>query len=135
MLDQLTSNEQTALMEMLYHLAKADGVEDIETEILDQYSELVDVDFDALTGEVPIEELLPQFESPTSKLIALQELLRLAHLDGYFSGDEKAAIKDIAGQMGVPGDLLQKTEEWVVDGLNWMCRGEELLDEAEEVMD
>ena len=110
-------------------------VEDIENEILEQYADLVEVDFDSLNGELPLEEILPQFESPTSKLIALQELLRLAHLDGYFSDDEKKSIREVADRLGIPTDLLQKVDTWVVDGLNWMWRGEELLEEAEAVMD
>ena len=135
MLDQLTVNEQTALLELLIHLAKADGVEDIENEILEQYAELVEVDIDALNGDIPLEEILPQFESPASKLIAVQELLRLAHLDGYFSDGEKNTIREVASRLGIPDDLLEKADTWVVDGLNWINRGEDLLDEAEEVMD
>lgn len=136
MLDQLTPNEQTALMELLIHLAKSDGaVEDVDNEILEQYADLIDVDMDSLNGELPLEEILPQFESPASKLIAVQELLRLAHLDGYFSDNEKSAIREVAQRMRIPANLLQKADTWVVDGLNWMWRGEELLDEAEEVMD
>ena len=136
MLDQLTHTEQTALLELLIHLAKSDGaVEDIENEILEQYADLVEVDIDSLNGELPLDEILPQFESPTSKLIAIQELLRLAHLDGYFSDDEKKSIREVADRLGVPTDLLQKADAWVVEGLNWSLRGEELLEEAEEVMD
>lgn len=136
MLDQLTPNEQTALMELLITLAKSDGaMEDLENEILDQYADIVDVDFDTLSGELPLEEILPQFESPTSKVIAVQELLRLSHLDGVFADEEKNLIQDISQRLGVPDTLLQKLDEWVVDGLNWSWRGEELLDEAEELMD
>ena len=136
MLDQLTPNEQTALMELLITLAKADGaMEDLESEILDQYADIIDVDFDALNGELPLEEILPQFESPTSKVIAVQELLRLSHLDGVFADEEKNLIQDIAQRLGVPDELLKKLDEWVVEGLNWSWRGEELLDEAEEVME
>jgi len=83
MLDQLTPEEQRALMELLIHLAKSDGgIEDIEEEILEQYADIVDVDFDSLEGDLGLDELIPQFESPLSRVIVLQELLRLAHLDG-----------------------------------------------------
>lgn len=136
MLDQLTTNEQVALLELLIHLAKADGtIEDIENEILEQYADLVEVDFSSLNGDLPLEEILPQFESPTSKIIAVQELLRLAHLDDYFHDDEKATIREVAARLGVSDALLQKVETWVVDGLNWMWRGEEILEEAEETME
>jgi len=36
--------------------------------------------------------------------------------------------------MGIPQELVKKVDQWVVDGLNWMWRGEDLLDEAEQLM-
>jgi hypothetical protein len=133
MLDQLNANEQRVLMELLIYLAKSDGaIQDVEEDILYQYADLVDVDFSGLTGDYTPEILVPQFESATSRVIALQELLRLSHIDGVFADGEKSAIIDVAAYMGVPLELLNKVDRWVVDGLRWVMRGEELLEEAEE---
>jgi len=131
MVDRLSENEQRALMELLIHLAKADGiVEDIEDAVLHEYADLVSIDFDTLDGNLDIEELVPQFESPESKLIVLQQLIRLSHLDGHFTKPEKETILRIAEKMNVPLHILQQVDAWVVEGLRWVLRGEELLESA-----
>jgi tellurite resistance protein len=136
MLDHLSAEEQRALLELLIYLAKSDGtVADIEEEILHQYADLVEVEFDELDGNLTPAELVPQFEGPASCVVVLQELLRLSHLDGYFAADEQAAILDIAQQMEIPVEMLEKIDRWVVEGLNWVWRGEELLEEAEALAD
>ena len=135
MLDRLNANEQRVLMELLIYMAKADGqVVDIEDEVLHQYAELVDVDFGSLNGNLGPDELIPQLEDPESRVIVLQEMLRLAHIDGLFSDDEQDAILTMAQYMGIPIDLLQKVDEWVLEGLKWVWRGEELLTEANDVV-
>lgn len=129
MVDRLSANEQRALMELLVYLAKADGkVEDIEEAVLHEYADLVAVDFDSLDGNLGIEELVPQFETPESKLIVLQQLIRLSHLDGQFTKPEKETILRIAERMGVPLHVLQEVDGWVLDGLRWVLRGEELME-------
>ena len=135
MLDRLAPAQQEALMELLIVMAKADGkVKDIEREILEQYADLVDVDFSSLTGEKTIEELTSLFDTAESRVIVLQELIRICHLDGLFVDDERSAIVDVAAMFGVPMSLLQELENWVVEGLRWSLRGEELLEEAAEVV-
>lgn len=135
MLDQLTPDEQRALMELLILLAKADGrVDDIEREVLASYADLIDVDLDTLDGDAELEELVAVFSTPASRVIALQELFRLSHLDGWFADSEQSIILDVGALMGVPMELLQKIERWVLDGLAWVARGDDLLDEADEVM-
>jgi tellurite resistance protein len=133
MLDRLDAEEQRALMELLIYVAKADGVvRDIEDEVLHEYAELLELDFGDLDGSLTPDELIPRFNGPASYVAVLQELLCLSHLDGRFSSDEKSAILDVARRMGVGRDMLRKIDEWVVEGLQWMLRGEELMEEAEE---
>lgn len=135
MLDRLNENEQRALMELLIYMAKLDGqVEEIERWLLDQYADLIRVDFTGLEGDLTPEELVPQFQSPASRVIVLQELFRICHLDGMFTAGEQSAILDIASMMGVPMDLLRKIETWVIDGLRWVGQGEALVEEAETVV-
>jgi hypothetical protein len=134
MLELLNKEEQKALMELLCYMAKADGVvEDLEEEILEQYADLVEVDFSTLCGTLTPEELLPTFTNMVSRVVVLQELLRLSHLDGFFSDDEQSAILDLAAMMKIPMHMLEKVDQWVMDGINWSMRGEEILEEAEEL--
>jgi hypothetical protein len=135
MLDRLSRNEQRALLELLVHLAKSDGkIEEAEREILGMYADLVDVAPEEIEGDYTLDDLVPQFVSPASRVIALQELFRLSHLDGWFGESEQSEILEVGAMMGVPMELLQKIELWVLDGLNWVQRGEDLLDEADEVV-
>jgi hypothetical protein len=135
MLDQLTPKEQHALLELLLVLAKSDGqIQEAEEEILAMYADLVDVDPGTLQGDTPLEELVAVFESPASRVIALQELFRLSHLDGWFADNEQSTLLEVGAMMQVPMELMQKIERWVLEGLDWVNRGDDLLDEAEERM-
>ncbi len=135
MLERLTSDEQRAMLELLVYMAKADGkVVDIEQQILENYAALVEVDLDDLQMDATPEDTIPRLATMVSRAIVMQELLRLSHLDGLFTDRERSAILDIAKQMGVPVSMVHKLDEWVVDGLRWVWRGEDILDEVEETL-
>lgn len=132
MLERLTSEEQRAMLELLIYMAKADGqVVDIEQQILENYATLVEVEFSALRDDATPEDVIPRLKTMVSRAIVLQELLRLSHLDGLFTERERSAILEIAEIMGLPLSMVHKLDEWVVDGLRWVWRGEDLLDEVE----
>lgn len=132
MLERLDMDEQRVLLELLIYMAKADGkVADIEQEILQNYATLIDVDYADLDGNLTPDELIPQLSSFVSRAIVLQELLRLSHLDGLFTDGERTAIINIAKIMEFPLDLVHRLDQWVVDGLRWVWRGEDLLEEIE----
>lgn len=132
MIERLTPEEQRVMLELLIYLAKADGkVADIEQEILQNYATLVEVDFASLNGNRAPEDLIPALPSPVSRAIVLQELLRLSHLDGIFTQGERAAIINVSKLMGFPIELVHRLDQWVVDGLKWVWRGEDLMDEVE----
>lgn len=131
MLERLNRHEQRCLMELLVYLTRADHtVMEAKREMLREYSELLEVELDSLDKTLTPEEVVPQFQSPASRVIVLQELFRLARLDGNFTIIEQSVLLDIASMMGFPMELVQKIENWVVDGLEWTLRGEDLLDEA-----
>lgn len=136
MLERLEPDEQRAMLELLIYVAKADGkVAAIEQEILQNYATIIEIDFSSLREDRRPEELIPQLNSAVSRAIVLQELLRLSHLDGIFTQGERTAIIEIARLMGFPLDLVHRIDEWVVDGLKWVWRGEDLLDEIEGQFD
>ncbi len=132
MIERLSRHEQACLMELLIHLAKSDGKDmDAKKAVLMQYAELIEADANQLKGTLTPKELVPQFQSAASRVIVLQELMRLARIDGHLTIPEESVILDIASMMGLPLSLVQKVEEWVVDGIKWTLRGESLLQEAE----
>lgn len=132
MIELLNTDEQRVMLELLLHIAKSDGtVKDVEQEILENYATLVELDFSSLNGSLTPAELIPQIPGAVSRAIVLQELLRLSHLDGIISKGEHTAILAIAGEMGFPESVVHRLDEWVVEGLRWVWKGEDLLDEIE----
>ena len=135
MTDRLSQTQKRMLMELLISLAKADGkIVELERNVLQDYAALLGVSMNDLDGDFELSELTPYFESPESRVIAIEELCRLARLDGDFAEDERAAILDVAEAMDISPDLVSRIDEWVLDGLRWVGRGEELIDEAERVL-
>ncbi len=138
MIELLTDDEQHALLELMACLARADGrLHDIERELLADYAELFNVQLGDVICDCEadsLETLAAQFQRPESRIIVLQELLRLAHLDGIFKKDEKALILKVAGLMGVPPEFLKKIDDWVLAGIEWTLDGERLLDQASTVL-
>ncbi|MBI1318367.1 MAG: hypothetical protein GC168_05365 [Candidatus Hydrogenedens sp.] len=132
MTDRLTGVQRRMLLEMLYALAQADGkIVALEREVLQDYSELLGVSLDEIDGNFEIEELAPYFDSAESRVAVIEELCRLARLDGDFAEDERAAILRVADAMGIPAGMVSRIDEWVVDGLRWVAKGNDLIQEAE----
>ena len=135
MIDRLNRDERVAMMELLEYLAKADGkVTELHHEVLGQYAELLEVDISKLDGNLTPEELVPQFQSPANRVVVLQEVFRLAHLDGIFTIGEESAILDIASLMGFPMEFVRRVEQWVIDGLEWTLTGEKLIEEGNHLV-
>ena len=134
MIDGLSKEEKLALLELMGCLAHADGrIDDIERELLADYAELFNIQLADVTCPCDtknLDSMVAQFQNPESRVIVLQELLRVAHLDGFFNNDEKSLIMHVATLMGVPPDFLDRIDKWVLDGIEWMIQGEELLDSA-----
>ena len=131
MIDRLNRDERLAMMELLWYLAKTDGkMPEVYHDLLREYAELLEVESDDIDGDLTPEELVPQFQSPASRVVVLQEVFRLAQLDGIFTIGEESAILDIASLMGFPMEFVQRVEQWVIDGIEWTLTGEKLLDES-----
>ncbi len=131
MIDRLNSDERVAMMELLAYLAKTDGkMTDVNQEVLREYAELLEVDPSEIDSDLTPEELVPQFQRPASRVVVLQEVFRLANLDGVFTIGEESAILDIASLMGFPMEFVQRVEQWVLDGLEWTLAGEKLIEEG-----
>ncbi|MCK5863138.1 MAG: TerB family tellurite resistance protein [Candidatus Hydrogenedentes bacterium] len=138
MIEMLTQEEKQALLELMACLVRADGrVRDVERELLAGYAELFHIQW--IDGSCNcdidlLDSLAAQFQRPESRVIVLQELLQLAHLDGFFNKDEKSLIIRVATLMGVPENFLKKIDEWVLQGIEWTLRGEELLESASSIL-
>jgi uncharacterized tellurite resistance protein B-like protein len=132
MTDELTAHQKRMLMELLISLAKSDGkVGEIENEAIEDYAELMDVPLEELSGSFTIAELTPHFDTPASRVAVIEELCRMARLDGRLGDSEQGIIIDVAHRLGISPDLVTRIDDWVVDGMRWMARGEDLIADAE----
>ncbi len=131
MLDQLTPHQKRMLMELLVALAKSDGrVDQLETEVIEDYAELLDVGLEEIGGGLSVAELAPHFDTPTSRVAALQELCRLARLDGHFAKLERDTILEVGTRFGFDPEFVGEIDAWVVEGMQWVARGESLVERA-----
>jgi hypothetical protein len=134
MIAKLTKEQRAALMELLIYLAKADGkVDDVEERLLEQYAHLTGVESCSLKNSHTIEDLVAPFNSPESRVAVLQELMRLSHYNNYFSDEEQSAVLDVAAHMGFSMDLIAEIEGWVMEGIEWEKRGQQLIKKASRV--
>jgi len=135
MIERLNHDERMAMMELLMYLAKTDGkMPELYHDVLREYAEILEVDLREIDGDLTPEELVPQFQSPSSRVVVLQEVFRLAQLDGIFTIGEESVILDIASLMGFPMDFVQRVEQWVIEGMEWTLRGEQLLEESRHLV-
>ncbi|MFP4499724.1 MAG: hypothetical protein ACLFTT_01885 [Candidatus Hydrogenedentota bacterium] len=134
MIYRLTRQQRQALLDLMIYLARVDGrVDNAEQRILADYADFADAQTCTLPEQSSLEDLVRPFESPESRVVVLQELLRLAHSHKYFATEEQSALVEVAALMGLPMDLLGKIEGWVVEGLAWERKGDQLVGEAERL--
>jgi hypothetical protein len=68
------------------------------------------------------------FDSKKQSLFFLKEGIQLGYIDGNYDTEEKQVIYKIADKLGISKDSVEKIEKWVLEGMEWVQRGEKLLD-------
>jgi uncharacterized tellurite resistance protein B-like protein len=126
---QLTLDERQALMSLLVSIAKADGkLNEMEKEFLKYYAKANSINLN-LDEEISIDDACKLIKTQKGKIIALQEIIKIAFADGQYDENEKKGVRIIAQNFGVSESKLQEIEEWVQDGEEWANRGLELIKE------
>lgn len=121
-----TIEERKAFLELLTLIAKADGeLQPEEIALLDQIGQDLQIDWKSLE-EKSIENTLTVFASYSSKITVLQELIKLAFIDGDYTTTERQGVIQIAKVLDIDSNKVSDIEQWVHDGIIWIERGEEL---------
>ncbi len=127
-LDQLKMSEKQALLIMLVDIAKADNeLKDKEKEFLKVYAEENGVKLDFDTIILSVEEACKLLESSKAKVVAIQEVIRLAIVDGEYAEEEKKGALHIAKLLGVSNSKFEEIESWVLRGRDWVAEGLEMI--------
>lgn len=128
-IERLTEHQRRALAHLMVTVAVVDGRLHIrEREFIAGYLQRCAIEEDLIDDPQPVEVACAAFDSYAARVVALQELLRLAWIDLDFDETERAQIAFLATVMEVPAEVLEMVEQWVLDGYDWLLRGEAMLD-------
>ncbi len=128
--DRLTPEQRQVVFDLAVLLAGADhDVSEEEREYLKNFSEAFGIEFNLEPMDASkLDDALTVFDSRISKIILLQEMIKLSYKDGHFGEEERDQVFMIAQKIGLnDADLVLKVENWVREGFNWLFEGEEIL--------
>lgn len=127
---KLTPQQREALLQLLVYMAGVDYEVTVEEEaFLIAWAREWDLPLD-LTPEEDIAEkaLLSLFDSYSSKVIALQEMVKLSYQDGHYGEEERDKVEAFATRLGLANyELLAEINKWVRVWFDWHYSGEQML--------
>lgn len=128
---KLTQTQRESLLQLLVQMAGVDYDISIEEEaFLVAWATDWNLPLD-LTPEQDVNEseLLSKFDTFASKIIVLQEMVKLGYQDGHFGDEERAKVHAFTHRLGlVNPDILADIHKWVRAWHDWHYAGEQMLD-------
>ncbi|MBD3821767.1 MAG: TerB family tellurite resistance protein [Thiotrichales bacterium] len=130
--DRLTTEQRQAVFDLAVMLANADmDVSEEELGYLKTFSDAFGIEFELDKSQINLEDTLRVFNSKQSKIILLQELIKLSYKDGHFGEEEQDKVFMISQKIGMNDpDLFLKIEKWVRQGADWLFDGEQMLEDG-----
>lgn len=123
----LSSEEKKSLFQLILAIARADGDISIkEIDYLSAYGDEYNIDFSP-NMESNLEQACSQLRSFKSKVVAIQEIVKIALVDGHYDEAEKRGALMIANLLQLPTEKFQEIENWVIEGQKWVLKGEGML--------
>lgn len=132
-----TQEDKIMFMHGLIRLAKADGIiDETELDYFKQASYNMGIEPDAVeqlyveltTDNVELDYKEMSFDSKKKSLFFLREAIQLCYIDSEYSEEEQLEIRNIANELAIGFDTIEKIEAWVLRGFEWQKEGELLLD-------
>lgn len=127
-----TAESRDNFMKGLVCLAKADGVISEEES---QY--FIEAAYNMGLSEGQVEEIKNcmeskeriqvSFDSMAEKALFFREAIQLCAIDVAYTKEEREEIQRLADMMDVDKALIQEIEAWVMEGMDWKKRGDELV--------
>lgn len=129
--NRLTQEQRQAVLDLAANLASADNeVSEEELQYLTDFSAAFGLKYQLDNPNISIDDLVVVFKTRQSKIIALQELIKLSYKDGHFGREEQEKVFAIAQKFGLNNpELIMRIEKWVRSGFDWIYEGEEMLAE------
>ena len=128
--DRLTQAQRQVVYDLAANLAAADNdISEEEVQYLKDFSNAYGIEYSLDKNDINIDSLLKQLDSKISKIIALQELIKISYKDGHFGDEEQDKVFLIAQKMGMNDpELMIRIESWVRRGFDWVYEGEQMLE-------
>ena len=128
-LSNVDPSDRHPFVQALAHVAAADGSLHVDeeaaiTDLLDawdvsasQRSEIEQIMSNP--SNQSIEDLTAEFDDSNTKFLLIQELVRLALVDGEYDEEERTGIARIAKRIDLPAAQFDEIEEWAERGSVW----------------
>jgi uncharacterized tellurite resistance protein B-like protein len=129
--DRLTQQQRQVVFDLAAHIAAADNdISDEEVQYLKDFSSAYGLQYDLDKSDIRMDDLIQQLDSKQSRIIALQEIIKISYKDGHFGREEQDKVFLIAQKMGLNDpELIIRIEKWVREGFNWIYEGEQMLED------
>lgn len=128
--DRLTQVQRQAVFDLAVNLAAADNdVSEEEIQYLKDFSSAFGIEYNIDKSDIDIDALIKDLDTKTSRIIALQELIKISYKDGHFGKEEQDKVFLIAQKIGLNDpELFMRIENWVRQGFDWVYEGEQMLE-------
>jgi uncharacterized tellurite resistance protein B-like protein len=128
--DKLSPEQRQVVFDLAVNLANADNeLCKEEIEYLQSFSSAFGIKYDLNKEIHDFDDSLTLFSDRKSKVILLQELLKLSYKDGHFGKEEQDKVFMISQKLGFNNlELILKIEKWVRDGVNWQYEGLQMIE-------
>lgn len=127
--NKLTQAQRQVVFDLAANLAAADNdVSEEEIQYLKSFSSAYGIEYDLDKGDINIDDAITSLDSKASRIITLQELIKLSYKDGHFGKEEQDKVFLIAQKLGLNDpELIMRIEKWVRAGFDWVYEGEQML--------
>lgn len=128
--DRLTQEQRQVVFDLAAHIAAADNeVSEEEVQYLRDFSSAYGIEYDLDKSDIDIQGHIKALDTKKSRIIALQEIIKISYKDGHFGKEEQDKVFLIAQKMGLNDpELLMRIEKWVRQGFDWIYEGEQMLE-------
>ncbi len=123
----LNRTEKEILIDLLMRLANIDNTFDrneMDYVLAIHLKHEVDMKTDPNRS---VQQLCSSIKKDASRVIILQEMLRLARIDGEFAEPERVLIDEVAKYFKITAEKFIEIDRWVKSGLTWSANGTQII--------
>lgn len=128
---KLTQVQRESLLKLLVNMAAIDHDISVEEEqFLIEWATEWQLPLDLTPQEVDDDaQLLSVFDSFATKIIALQEMVKLSYQDGHFGDEERAKVQLFSMKLGIQNaNVINEINRWVRRWYDWHFEGQQMLE-------